>query len=155
MKAGIGKERALFVSAIGGGDIAAARVGREIENISVSAGREDDGIARVRIDFPGAQAAGDDALGVSIDKHEIEHLRVRKHLHSARGDLAAERLVSAQQKLLPGLPARIKRSRDLRAAERAVGEQPAVFARERHSLFDALIDDQIADFREPINVRFA
>ena len=40
-------------------------------------------------------------------------------------------------------------------AERSVGQQTAVFAREGDSLLDALIDDQIADFRQPINVRLA
>ncbi len=152
---GIGEERAFFVGAIGRGDVAAARVGREIENISVAAGRENDGIARVRFDFPGDQTPRDDALGVPIDQNEIEHLGLRKHLDRARRDLAAKRLIGAEEKLLPGLPARVKRPRDLRAAERSVGQQPAVFARERHALLDALIDDQIADFREPIDVRFA
>ena len=43
-EAGIGEERASFVSAIGGGDVAAARIGREIKHISVSPGGEHDGI---------------------------------------------------------------------------------------------------------------
>ena len=56
---------------------------------------------------------------------------------------------------MPGLSARVKRARDLRAPEGAIGEQAAVFARERHALLDALVDDEIAHFREAINVRFA
>jgi hypothetical protein len=40
---------------------------------------------------------------------------------------AAERLVGADQQLLAGLAARIKRTRHLRAAEGAVVEQAAVF----------------------------
>ena len=90
-----------------------------------------------------------------VDHDEIEHFGLRKHLHGAGGDLPAKRLISAEQELLAGLAARIKRARNLRAAERAIGEQPAVFARERHALLDALVDDQIADFGQPINVRFA
>ena len=54
-EAGIGEERAFFVGAIGGGDVAAARVGREIKHVSVSAGREHDGIGRVPFDFSGAR----------------------------------------------------------------------------------------------------
>ena len=41
----------------------------------------------------------------------------------AQADLPAQRLVGAEQKLLAGLAARVKRARDLRAAERAVGQQ--------------------------------
>ena len=95
-------------------------------------------------DFAGDQIARDDSLGVAIDQDEVEHLGLRKHLHGAGGDLAAERLISAEQELLAGLAAGVKSARDLRAAERAVGEQPAVFARKRHALLDALIDDQIS-----------
>ena len=51
--AGIGEERAFFVGAIGGGDVAAARVGREVEDVAVAAGREDDRIGRVPDDFAG------------------------------------------------------------------------------------------------------
>ena len=150
---GIGEERPFLVGAIGCGDVAAARVGREIKNISVAAGGENDGIARVRFDFPRDQTPRDNSLGVPVDQNEIEHLRLRKHLDVAGRDLAAKRLISAQKKLLPGLPARIKRSRDLRSAKRSVGQQSAVFPRKRHALFDAVIDDQIADFRETINIR--
>ena len=46
---------------------------------------------------------------MTVDKHEIEHLGLRKHLHRAGSDLAAERLVAAEEKLLAGLAARIKR----------------------------------------------
>ena len=154
-EAGVREERAFFVSAIGGGDIAAARVGRKIENISVAAGREHDGIARVRFDFSRHQTAGDDPFGVAVDQDEIEHLGLRKHLDRAGRDLPAKRLIRAEEKLLAGLAARVKRARNLRAAERTIREQPAVFARERHTLLDALVDDQIADFRQPIDVRFA
>ena len=91
--------------------------------------------------FPVTQIAGDDSFGVAVDHDKIEHLGLRKHLHRAGRDLAAKRLISAEQKLLAGLAARIKRPRNLRAAERTIGEQPAVLARERHALRDALIDD--------------
>ena len=57
--------------------------------------------------------------------------------------------------LLPGLPARVKRSRNLRAAERAVRQQPAILARERHALRHALIDNVDADLRQPVDIRFA
>ena len=90
-----------------------------------------------------------------IDQNEVEHLGLRKHFHRAERDLPAERLIRAEQKLLAGLAARVKRPRNLRPAEGTIGKQPAIFARERHALLDALIDDEIADFGQPINVRFA
>ena len=52
-----------------------------------------------------------------------------------------ERLIGAEQELLAGLAAGVERARHLRAAEGAVVEQAAVFARERHALGDALVDD--------------
>ena len=66
-----------------------------------------------------------------------------------------ERLVRAEQQLLAGLAARVEGARDLRAAERAVGEQAAVLARERHALRHALVDDVDADLRQPVDVRLA
>ena len=69
--------------------------------------------------------------------------------------LPHQRLVGAEQQLLAGLAARVERARDLRAAERAVVEQAAVLARERHALRDALVDDVDAQLRQPVDVRFA
>ncbi len=107
---GIGEERALFVSAIGGSHIATARVGRKIKNISVTAGGEHNGVARDVVDLAGPQIARDDSLGVTVDNDEIEHFGLRKHLHGAGGDLAAKRLITAEQELLAGLSARVKRA---------------------------------------------
>ena len=70
-------------------------------------------------------------------------------------DLALEGLVGAEEQLLAGLAAGIKRARDLRAAEGAVGQRAAVFAREGHALGDALVDDVDADLRQAIDVGFA
>ena len=106
----VGKERALFVSAIGRRHIAAARVGRKIENIAVAAGREHDRVGRDVVDLTSPQISGDDALGVSIHNHDVEHFGLGKHLHRAGRDLPAKRLITAEQKLLAGLAARVKRS---------------------------------------------
>ena len=69
--------------------------------------------------------------------------------------LPHQRLIRAEQQLLAGLPARVERSRHLRAAERAIVQQPAVLARERHALGDALVDDVHAELRQPVDVRLA
>ena len=154
-EAGIREKRALLISAISGGDIAAARIRRKIKNVAISAGGEHDSVRRMPVDFSGDQVARDDSFGMSVDQDEIEHLRLRKHLDRAGGDLSAKRLITAEQKLLPGLAACVERARNLRAAEGAIGQQAAIFARKRNALRDALIDDVIADFGQAINVGFA
>src|SRR5437870_13411723 len=106
-EAGITEERATFVSAIGGGDVATARVGRKKKNISVTAGRENYSVAGESIDFAGAQIAGDDPLGMTVNQNKVEHLGLRKHFYRAERNLAAERLISAEQKLLAGLATRL------------------------------------------------
>ncbi len=154
--AGIGEERAPLVGAPGGGDVAAFRVGREVEDIAVAAGGKDHAIRRVRGDRAGDHVAHDDAFGVAVHDHEIEHFGARKHLHRClRRSAVAERGVGAEQKLLAGLAAGVKGARDLRAAEGAIREQAAVFAGKGHALRHALVDDVRADFRQPIHVRFA
>ena len=70
-------------------------------------------------------------------------------------DLPLERLVGAEEQLLAGLAAGVERARHLRAAERAVGQQAAVLARERHALRDALVDDVDADLRQAVDVGLA
>src|SRR5438105_10983373 len=109
-KTRVGEERAFFVGAIGRRDVAAARVGREIKNISVTAGREHDRIGCDVVDPTGAQISSDDSLGMSFDNYDVEHFGLRKHLHGAGGDLPAECLITAKQKLLAGLAACVKRS---------------------------------------------
>ena len=44
-EAGVAEEGAAFISAIGSGDIAAARIGRKKKDIAVTAGRENNSIA--------------------------------------------------------------------------------------------------------------
>jgi hypothetical protein len=82
-------------------------------------------------------------------------ISVRGNISTCRADLAFERLVGAQQQLLAGLAARVEGARNLRAAEGAVVEVAAVFARERHALRHALIDDVDADLRQAVDVGFA
>jgi len=91
----IGEERASFVSAIRCCDVAAARVGRQIEHVSVSSAGEHDCIRCVPLYFSRAQIPSDDSLGLFIDDHQVEHLCEWKHLHRSRGDLTAQRLITA------------------------------------------------------------
>src|SRR2546423_4710391 len=91
------EERAFFVSAISGGDVAATRVRRKIKNVSVAAGREHDRIAGVRLDFSRDETAGDDSFCVAVDQNQIEHFGLWKHCHRTGRDLAGERLISAEK----------------------------------------------------------
>ena len=77
------------------------------------------------------------------------------HLHGAGADLPLQRLVGAEQQLLAGLAAGVERARHLRAAEGAVVQVAAVFAREGHALRHALVDDVDADLGQAIDVGFA
>ena len=77
------------------------------------------------------------------------------HLHLAGADLPFQRLIGAEQQLLARLAARVEGARDLRAAEGAIRQRAAVFARERHALRDALVDDVDADLRQAVDVGFA
>ncbi len=70
-------------------------------------------------------------------------------------DLAHQRLVGAEEQLLPGLAPRVERARHLGPAEGSVVEQSAVLAGEGNALGHALIDDIDAQLREPVHVRFA
>ena len=90
-----------------------------------------------------------------VDDDQVEHLAAGEQLHPLLVHLPHQRLVGAEQQLLAGLAARVEGSRDLRAAERAVVEQAAVLARERHALGDALVDDVDAQLRQPVDVGFA
>src|SRR5437899_7739662 len=109
-EAGITKERATFISAIGSGDVATACVGRKKKNIAVTAGRENYGVAGEGIDFAGVQIAGDNSLCVTIDQNKVEHLGLRKHFQRDERDLEDEGLIRREQKLLAGLYAGVKRA---------------------------------------------
>ena len=152
---GIGKECASLVSPICRCDIAAACVGRKVKDISVTTGSEHNRVGCVRFDFSGDQTPGHDAFGVPIDQDKVEHFCLGEHFDCSGCNLPAECLISAKEKLLAGLAAGVKCSRNLSAAKRAIGQQTSVFPGERNALLDTLIDDQVTDFSQAINVRFA
>src|ERR1700730_10374917 len=91
----VGEKSAFFISAVSRSDIATASVGRQIKNLSVSVGREHNGIRGVLVDLTGDQIARNDSLGVPVDSDEVEHLGLRKHLYAAGRNLSAERLITA------------------------------------------------------------
>ena len=92
---------------------------------------------------------------MAIDHHQVQHFFAGVHGDAARVHLTFQRLISAQEKLLPRLSPRVEGSRNLRAAEAAVSKRAPVFPRERNALRHALVDDVYADLRQPVDVRFA
>src|SRR5438067_1588456 len=92
---------------------------------------------------------------LAVNHNQVEHFGSGIHLHSSKRDLTLQSLIRAEQKLLPCLSARVKRPGNLRTAERAIVQQPAVLSGERHALRHALVDDVDAHLRESVNVGFA
>jgi hypothetical protein len=156
--AGVGEHRSSAVGPPGCRRVAPHRVGREIEHVAVTAGREHDGVAGVALDLARDHVADHDSAGPTVDGHEVEQLAALEHGHPALAasparDLAVEGRVRPEQELLTGLTAAVEGPRDLGSAERAVGEEPSVFAGEGHALGHALVDDVRADLRQAIDVR--
>ncbi len=154
-EARVREERAALVRAPRRGDVRVDRVGREVEHRAVAAGAQQHRVRLVRLELAGDEVADDDPARLAVDRHEVEHFAAFEQRHGLRIHLAHQRLVGAEQQLLARLAARIERARHLRAAERAIVEQPAVLARERHALRHALVDDVDRHLREPVDVGFA
>jgi hypothetical protein len=55
-------------------------IGREIEDVAVAAGAEQDGVAGPALHLAAHEVTGDDALGVAVDEHQVEHLAPGVHL---------------------------------------------------------------------------
>ena len=153
--AGIGEGRALLPGAEGGGDVAPLRVGREEEYVAVATGAEDHGVGGVARDLAGDEVAHHDAAGDAVDHHEVEHLGAREHRDRAGRDLALERLVGADQELLPRLAAGVEGPAHLGAAEGAVVEEATVLACQRYPLRHGLVDDLKRDLGQAVDVRLA
>ena len=90
----------------------------------------------------------------TVHDNEVEHLIAGIALDGACGNLAVKGGICAEQKLLAGLSAGIEGTAHLDASEGAVGQVAAVFARERNTLRNALVDDGCADFRKTVYVGF-
>src|SRR5690349_11085372 len=89
----------------------------------------------------GNEIAANDSSCLPIDHYHVEHFMTRVHLYIAQCHLPFKRLVSADQELLARLPGRIKSTLHLRSTERPVAKQSTVFACERHTLCNTLVDD--------------
>ncbi len=151
--AGVAEARAALVGAPARRDVRTARVGREVIDVAVAAGREHHGVAVVPGDCTRLEVADDDALGVAVHDHEVEHLGVRVGLHTAVGNVAVQGRVSTEEQLLASLAAGVEGARNLRATEGAVVEEATVFAGEGYALRGTLVNDVDRHLGEPMHVR--
>src|SRR5439155_11084975 len=71
----VGEGGAALVGPVGGGDVAAGRVGREEEDVGVAAGGKNHRVAGEALHLAGDEVARDDPGGPAVDDHEVEHLR--------------------------------------------------------------------------------
>ncbi len=151
--AGIRKQRAALVRAPACRHIRSLRIGRQVIDIPVAARRQHHRVRNVGRDLARHQVARHDAARLAVDHDQVQHLGARQHLHRARMHLPLQRLVGAQQQLLPCLSARVEGARHLRSAKRPVGQRATVLARKRNTLRHALVDDLHADLGQPVDIR--
>ena len=154
-EAGIAEKRAAAMRAPDRRGVATLRVGGKIKNVSVAARRQNHHVGGETFDRAGQEISCDDAARIAVNDDQVQHLAACMHLDAAGGNLLLERLVRAQEQLLPRLSPRIKSAGNLHAAKRARVEQSSVFARERNALRHALVDDVDADLRQAKYVCFA
>ena len=83
---GVGHVGSAFVGAEGGHDITAHGVGGEVENVAITSGGEDDCIRGVRGDLARYQITNDDALGLTINEHNVHHFSAGVHFNATFGN---------------------------------------------------------------------
>ena len=154
-EARVAEEGALAVALHRGGAVAVHGVGGEEIGIAVAARRDHDGVGAEALQLAGDEVAGDDALGLAVDDHQVEHLMTRVGLDAAVGNLLVQGSIRTQEELLAGLALGVERTAHLHAAEGAVGEVSAVFTGERNALRDALVDDGGAHLGQTVDVGLA
>ena len=106
-------------------------------------------------DLTRLQITDDDALGMAVDHHQVQHLGVGVGFDPASSDHLVERRVGTEQKLLSGLAPCVESAGDLGTTERPVVEKATVFAGERDTLSRALVDDVHRDLGQAMHVGLA
>ena len=150
--AGIREARAAFVGTPGGHTVTSAGIRAQEERIAVTAGSQHHRVGRVGADLAGNHIAHHDALGFALDDDQVEHLCAAENLDFTSGHLTAQSLIGTQQQLLTGLASGIEGTGDLRAAERAVRQQSAVFTGKRNTLRHTLVNNAVTDLGQTINI---
>ena len=151
----VGKVGTFFECLHCGRAVATHSVGAKEESTSVTAGGKHHGVGGIAFKLAGNEVTHDNTACTAVDHNDVEHLTAVVALHGAFLNLAVKRRVCAKQELLAGLALGIESTAHLCAAERAVCQQAAVFACERHTLCHALVDNVARHFGQTVNVGFA
>ncbi len=109
----------------------------------------------IAFDFACHEVADNDTACASVNDYDVEHLAAVEAAHGAFLNLTVERRIGTEKELLAGLSFSVECAAHLRSAERAVGEQAAVFAGKGHTLLHTLVDDIVGHFSETVHVGFA
>ena len=83
----ISEESAFLGSLPGRCNAATHGVGRQVENVNVTAGRKDNSIPPVRLDLTGDQITNRDPFGYAINHNQVEHFAASKQFNCADLDL--------------------------------------------------------------------
>ena len=153
-EAGVREVCALAVCTPDCGSVAAHRVRREEEDVSVTAGCQNNRISDVGFELAGGHVARNNTASATVGNDEFHHLVARVLGHGAGGNLTLQCLVGTDEQLLTCLAACVERTRDLDTTEGTVVQQAAVFTCEGNALRHALVNDAGADFSEAVHVGF-
>src|ERR1700678_4305500 len=105
-EAWIREQCAATMGAPNGCAVARLRIGRQIEDVGVSARCQHNYVGRVTLDIPGHQITRYYASRFPIDDHHVEQFLTDVHRHAAGRQLLFQGLVSTEQQLLSSLTAR-------------------------------------------------
>ena len=153
-EAGIGEQRPFAVGPPDRTGVRLQGIGGEEVDVAVPTAAEQNRAGGVHLQFTAQQMARHHTAGNPIHGDHLENVPAGEQLNAAQLHLAHQGLVGAIKQLLSGLPPGIKGAAHQGPAKTAGGQAAAVFARERHPLGHALIDDAAADFRQPLAARF-
>jgi hypothetical protein len=82
-EAGIGEKGTFFIGPVGGGHVGGHGVGGQEKDIAVAAGAKHHGVGGVALHLTVDHVANDDAPGVPVDQHHIQHLAAGEHFDLA------------------------------------------------------------------------
>ena len=154
-KAGVGKESTLAISLHRRRTVGIHCVrGKEI-GISITTGSKNYCVRTKAFDIAGYEVTRDDTLRLTVDNDEVKHFVTRITLHGSCCNFLIQRRIGTEQQLLAGLAAGIESTAHLHTAEGTVGQISAVFAGERNTLGDALVDDRGAHLGQTIHIGLA
>ena len=130
-------------------------IGRKEVGIAVTTGSDYHSVGGKTFQFTGNEVLSNDTAGTSVNEDNVFHFVAGIQFHSAYVHLAAQCRVCTQQQLLSGLTLGIESTGYLGTTERTVVQCTAVFAGERNTLRNALVDNIVGYFSQTVNIGFA